>query len=373
MVAFAACAPAALPGDDAPPTPDHISASLNGDSADVVWHHDTATHFRLRRSPDGATFDGDGMRAHIALPDVGVAYWFTVEAWQDIHWGKASVPSNTVERARPPDLNVPQLLPPFGVTAYGEPAGALVTWGSISADGFLVFTDPPDQTRTIAGNERSADFVGLRNGVTYRIGVASLHNGRQTVTSWSDPIVPAGPPSAPMSVWAAPRAQGATVSWRPPATENGAEITGWEISTGTTTVDVPAPALSADVPGLPNGVPVSFTLRARNAAGLGDASEPSNVVIPADLPAAPLDVSAVRVSGGCAQVSWSPPADNGGVPVLSYVVEALPSGAVENATDTSVTMSRLPTDVPVTFRVTAVTSVGAGAASDASAPVLLGQ
>jgi hypothetical protein len=373
MVAFAACAPAPLATDDPPPAPDHVVATLNGDTADVVWHHDTATHFKLRRSPDGATFEGDGMVAHIALPDVGVSYWFSVEAWHDINWGRASDPSNTVQRANPPNLNVPQLLPPFGVTAYGTPGGAHVSWGSIVADSFVVFTDPPDQTRSVSGTSVSADITGLRNGVTYVIGVASLHGGRQTVTTWSDPIVPAGVPSAPLSVWAVPRSEGATVSWRPPATANGADIIAWEISAGTMTVLARASVLSVDVTGLTNGLPVSFTVRARNAAGLGDPSEASNSVTPADLSTAPLNVTAVRLASGSAQVSWSAPADSGGLPVQSYIVESLPAGAVESTADTTVTMSRLPTDVPVTFRVTAVTGVGAGGVSDASAPVLLGQ
>jgi hypothetical protein len=375
MGALAACAPEPIASSNAPMAPPElVVATLLDDIADVTWQAgDDASRFRVRRSPDGAVFEGTGLHGQFALPELGVAYWFTVEAL-GVEWSEPSAPSNVVQRLQPARFRPPVMLPPFDVVVTPEPAALLVEWQSGTAEAFIVETDPPDERLNVMGNTRYADLTGLRNGVTYRVGVTALHANLASMTSWSGPVVPAGAPGVATGIWATPHDRSVTVSWTAPADTGGAALTGWDLAAsaeGPTLASAAADATSADVSGLANGVPVSFVVRARNRVGRGDASLPSNPVTPAAPSSAPENVAALKLGAGTALVSWTPPKDSGGLPVLSYVIEAEPSGAVENVSGTSVTMGRLPADVAVRFRVTALTEVGAGAASDASEPLLL--
>jgi hypothetical protein len=375
MGALAACTPEPTLLPDTPMTPpEQVVATLLDDSASVTWQAaDDASRFRVRRSPDGALFEGTGLRGTFSLPEIGVAYWFTVEAL-GAAWSVPSAPSNVVERTEPARIRPPVTLPPYDVLVTSEPGALLVDWQSGTAEGFFVQTDPPDVSVNITGNTRHADLTGLRNGVSYRVGVTALHGNLSSPTSWSDAVVPAGLPGVASDVWASAHDHGVTLFWTPPTDTGGAALTGWELAAsadGPALATAPAQATSGEITGLDNGVPATFVVRARNAVGAGAASQPSSSVTPAALATAPENVVALRLSGGTALVSWTAPKDSGGVPVLSYVVEAEPSGAVENVSGTSVTMARLPADVAVRFHVTALTEVGAGDVSLASEPVLL--
>jgi secreted trypsin-like serine protease len=90
-------------------------------------------------------------------------------------------------------------------------------------------------------------------------------------------------------------------------------------------------------------------------------------VLLADAPGSPTDVGAT-VLDDAIRVSWAAPADDGGVPVTSYTVTALPSGATVTVAGASTTadVSGLTGGVPVRFVVTAANVIGTGPASTPS-------
>ncbi|MDG1950034.1 MAG: fibronectin type III domain-containing protein, partial [bacterium] len=114
----------------------------------------------------------------------------------------------------------------------------------------------------------------------------------------------------------------------------------------------------------------TFTVKARNEAGYGDESAPSNAVTPeAEIvtgrPSAPLNVTA-DAGDAYAVVSWSAPADDGGLPITEYAVTSSPSGiVVTTGGNTSCRFNGLVNDTEYTFTVTAKNNEGV---SDASAP-----
>ena len=121
-----------------------------------------------------------------------------------------------------------------------------------------------------------------------------------------------GAPDAPQRVSAtADRVAGglARVSWSPPANDGGLPVLQYEVraNTGATLI---CPASPCTVSGLKNGVPVSFTVRARNAVDWSAPSAPSQEVTPDTAPRA-VSVGTVTPGDRTLAVSWSAPVNEG--------------------------------------------------------------
>ncbi len=98
-----------------------------------------------------------------------------------------------------------------------------------------------------------------------------------------------------------------------------------------------------------------------------DAGEVSVFAVTTAAPDAPTDVVATAGDGE-ATVSFTPPASNGGAPVLAYTVTASPGGATASDVDSPITVTGLTDGTAYTFTVTATNSAGTGAASAPSSP-----
>ena len=176
-----------------------------------------------------------------------------------------------------------------------------------------------------------------------------------------------GAPDVPHSLDATPGNRQVMLSWVQPS--GGAEVTGYEyeqdvsgtwISTGST-------ATSYTVTGLTNGQSYTFRVRAANSAGASAASTASASVTPATVPGAPTGLIAT-VSDQRVDLIWTAPASNGGQSITDYEYEQGGSGTwiSTGGTATSYMVRNLTNGQPYRFRVRAVNSVGAGAASAAS-------
>ena len=108
-------------------------------------------------------------------------------------------------------------------------------------------------------------------------------------------------------------------------------------------------------------------MRAVNSAGPSAASAASPSVTPATVPGAPTGLS-VTVSDQRVDLIWTAPASNGGQSITDYEYEQGGSGTwiSTGSTATSYMVRNLTNGQPYRFRVRAVNSVGAGAASAAS-------
>lgn len=146
---------------------------------------------------------------------------------------------------------------------------------------------------------------------------------------------PSSAPEAPNRIAAAALDGSAYVSWSPSRFEGGSPILSYAVtaSTGATATISAAEFRSRGyvvVGGLADGRPCSFTVAAVNAIGASPPSLPSRPVVPASLaglvpPGTPLRVSA-HVHDGNASIHWEAPLEDGGSPIVAYVVTVNPGG-----------------------------------------------
>jgi hypothetical protein len=178
-------------------------------------------------------------------------------------------------------------------------------------------------------------------------------------------IVSATAPGSPTSVSATGGNGRVTVSWTPPASNGGASITQYMVTSSPGSLIVTTAGTSATLAGLTNGTQYRFEVTATNFAGTGSASSPSNAITPATVPGGPIAVSA---AGGDAHatVLWTAPISNGGATITQYTVTSSPSSVTATTTGTSVTVTGLTNGANYTFTVTATNSAGTGSSSVAS-------
>lgn len=192
-------------------------------------------------------------------------------------------------------------------------------------------------------------------------------------TSTTTTTTPATAPGAPAIGTATAGDASATVRWSAPST-GGSAITAYVVYEGSGTsnpVSYTGPAArSVVVSGLTNDTAYRFTVRAQNSVGTGSASALSNQVIPTSgaVDTVPDPPTIGTASGGVqsASVTFTPPVDNGGQPVLDYTVTASPGGATKTGTGSPLTVTGLMAGTSYTFTVKARNSVGTGDPSAAS-------
>ena len=223
----------------------------------------------------------------------------------------------------------------------------------------------------------SATVTGLTNGTAYDFRVsATSAAGTGNASSTATATPSASSPGSPTELAGTGGASQVALTWTVPASNGGSAITDYVVEyqpsggSWTTFADGTSTSTSATVTGLTNGTSYSFRVSAVNSAGTGSASSSVTVTAGA-LPGAP---TTVRVLAGARQISasWTAPANNGGSDISDYVVQYCTGGSCTTFSDgTSTTASAVITGLTngtaYTVKVAAVTAVGQGDYSTASA------
>ncbi len=405
-----------------PDAPVNVSATAGVQSATVTWlppandGGNALTSYIVTAEPSGTTVTvpaGLTSATVSGLTD-GAPTSFVVQAVNDVGASALSAPSNTVTPGVV-DQSGPQLqaftLTPASLTA--DPADQTITVSAHVVDSgtgldpaspsSVSFVDPAgapfasvtfDSTTLVAGDAFDGTYDatlvvpgGSASGV-YTVGGIVLRDAAGNQTSFDAaaldaaglasaftvaPVPPPPPsvPDAPSGVVAVPGDGVATVSWVAPVNVGSSPLVSFTVTSvpDGVSVTVDASVLSASVAGLTDGTAYSFSVVATNAVGDSLASVLSDPVTPVapvpppppSFPGAPTNVVVV-LNGGIFTVSWTPPADDGGSPITSYVVTATPGGTsqtVDSAT-TSVDFATLDPTVTYSFMVVAVNANGTG-------------
>lgn len=311
----------------------------------------------------------------------GTPYVFRVTAYNILGAGPPSEPSLSITPRTTPDA-------PIAVTATAGAGQVELTWAAPISNGGAQITDYRIQfskdngiswsifTDTVS-TITTVTVTGLTNGVNYLFRVAAVNLVGLGPYSNNAAAKPRTVPSAPRSVVATPDNAVVSLTWLPPVSNGGEDITQYNIQYS---VDANAwlPAGSSTnttrvVNNLINGTTYFFRITAVNVVG---PSTPSNVtpgVTPKTVPDAPLIANAVP-GNRLVNLSWAAPASNGGSPITDYKIQfrAISGGdwSIFNDTqsaNTTGTITGLTNGVSYVFRVAAVNVVGLSVYSAPSA------
>ena len=174
----------------------------------------------------------------------------------------------------------------------------------------------------------------------------------------------------------------ATLNWSAPGDPGTSPIDGYDYrrsADGGTTWDpdwseVPggASAASHTVESLVNGTEYTFEVRARSAAGDGEASDPA-MVTPATAPDAPTGLTAAGNGQTKIDLNWTAPARTGGAAIAGYLIESSPDGesttwtglvADTGSPDTGYSDTGLAAGTTRHYRVSAINVAGTGMPSN---------
>lgn len=177
---------------------------------------------------------------------------------------------------------------------------------------------------TYQASTNSFLVTGLRRTTAYSITVKAISGTVSSPVSASVVFTTTATKAvAPAQTKAVKTATGFTISWAYPADDGGSAVTGYQLelqnADGTWSVigSLANTVLSYSAPAPARATMANYRVAAANAFGLG-AYAAISVSTPADLPSAPA-LTITRGSSSSA-LNWTAPTDNGGAPVIAYVV-----------------------------------------------------
>ncbi len=165
-----------------------------------------------------------------------------------------------------------------GAGAWGQSYNAaLGQTGALGAPNFAVTAGalPPGLTLASSGTVSGVPTgLGTFN-FTVTVSDASGCSGSQAYSIQVDPVVP----GAPQNVTAIATTGQATVSWDAPASDGGAAISSYTVTSSPGGISMTASSSPITISGLTNGTSYTFTVAATNSVGSG-ATSASNAVTP---------------------------------------------------------------------------------------------
>jgi titin len=181
---------------------------------------------------------------------------------------------------------------------------------------------------TVAGTARAATVSALTNGTTYGFRLRAHNSVGYSPYGESALAAPRTVPGAPTWPTAVASSSSVQVRWGPPVSTGGAKPDLYRVqrlndATWTTLADMTG--VSYLNTGLVNGSAYSYRVFAHNVAGWGAASA-STTATPSAAPGPPTGLT-VTPGEGDAALSWTAPADTGGMPVTYRIERSADDGS----------------------------------------------
>jgi hypothetical protein len=165
-----------------------------------------------------------------------------------------------------------------------------------------------------------------------------------------------------------------SVTWLPPLTDGGAQITGYRATAihesgeargdAAGSCDGSSAAAACVIRGLGNGSRYAIQVAAENSVGTGAAAQADGVFTPVGRPGAPAAIAVQPLLTGELLVTWQAPENTGGLPITGYAVRLEPGGYTcttsGNPAPTRCSIPGVPAFAQFTVSVTAINGAGEG-------------
>ena len=364
--------PSTVPGKPGKPSTVSLSQKVK-----VTWTAPATdggalvTGYTVTSSPTARTCTTTGaLTCTVGTLVNGRSYTFSVKAQNLRGTGPASTASAPVTPSTVPGK-------PGKPIASSGPASSMVRWtapatdGGATVSGYTVTSPPTGRTCTTTG-ALTCTVTTLVNGRSYTFSVKAQNvKGTGPASTSSTPVVPSTVPGKPGKPTATSGNTTAPVRWTAPATDGGATVSGYTVtSTPTAWTCTTTGALTCTVSTLVNGRSYTFSVKAQNVKGTGPASTSSTPVVPSTVPGKPGKPTATS-GNTTAPVRWTAPATDGGATVSGYTVTSTPTARTCTTTGAlACTVSTLVNGRSYTFSVKAQNVKGTGPASTTSTPVV---
>lgn len=384
-----AVTPAGLPG-----TPTDVTASWGDGFVDLVWNApltdngSAVTGYVVEYSSDGENWLSvpesvvDSSFSVTGLAN-GTSYVFHVAALNGVGQGDFSAATDAVTPAGLPGV-------PVDVIASRGDGAIDVTWniplsdGGSAVTGYLVDYSLDDGATWIeaVGQESQSTATAvnvpdLTNGIAYVFRVAAMNTiGQSEYSAWSTAVTPAGLPGAPLEVVTSRGDGSVDLTWTAPD-GNGSDVVDYAVEysiddglSWTLFDDGVSTEAVVSVNGLSPAASYIFHVSALNDVGQGEWSGPTAATSPLR---APGQATSPAIVGGnrTARLTWEAPLDDGGSPIIAYIVEYRPAGGsawtslpAESVSGNSATVTGLTNGVTYQFRVAVQTTFATGDYTD---------
>ncbi|MXW34697.1 MAG: hypothetical protein F4Z60_03605, partial [Chloroflexi bacterium] len=253
------------------------------------------------------------------------SYTFSVRAVNGIDPGAAA----TVQATPRATITAPSA--PRNLAASPGNGEVTLTWDPPANDGgsdvlgYEYRVDQGDWKDAGAADARSVAVSDLDNLTSYAFSLRAENAAGPgaAATVQATPRAEITAPSVPRNLAAEPGDTVVRISWDPPADDGGSALTGYQMRGGLQTSWASIPATEtgpANFPNLENGREYTFEVRAMNDIGEGPIASVKatpRAAMGTRMPSAPRNLR-VSPRDTTANLTWDPPADDGGSAVTGY-------------------------------------------------------
>ena len=329
----------------APGAPVNVTSNPHGIHNQVIWQAPasdggaTITSYLVEASTDEETWteltSSISVKAYLHEGvTIGTTYYYRVTARNSIGLGAPSATASVTARV----TFAPSA--PTSLTATVRGIYITLWWGPPQYDGYdpapltyLLETSTDEETwETLAASTTARRYAhtGLDLATTYHYRVTA-----RNILGLGDPSLTMGTtweavfaPDAPRNVTGIADGTTINLSWDAPVSDGGVAISGYRVETSTdgeTWTEIASSVTSrehADT-GLTLGTTYRYRVSARNSEGISAPSDTTRVTALETVvaPGKPRNVTAASGGRHTIELSWDPPASDGGASVTGYKIE----------------------------------------------------
>ena len=274
----ASITPATTPG-----APQSIIASPGNATATVSWSAPSSnggaaiTSYTVTSSPGSFTCTTGTTSCAVSGLTNGTSYTFSVTAHNSIGNGSAGSSGSATPSTVPGT--------PSSVTGVIGDRAVTISWTAPSSNGSAItgysVTASPGGAMCTTTTETTCTVTGLTNGTPYVFTVVATNaNGNSaggTSATGPSALAPATYPGAPTGVTGTVANASSVVSWSAPASDGGATITSYTVTSSPDGRTCTTASTSCTVTSLTNGTTYTFTVVATNGIGSGTGATSGSV------------------------------------------------------------------------------------------------